>query len=248
MLSFHLDQASDRASRRFETIDRMVNWIDSQVNLAEKSVCDLGCGPGLYTQRFFGKGASVTGVDVSAHSLQYAKSDAVRQNLSIRYISANYLTDDLPSGFDLVTLIYTDLCVLSPEQRATFLSRMRKMLNPGGQIVIDVAGMGLFNKKQELTLIENQLMNGFWSEDEYVGIQCSFLYPHINLSLDRYMIVEPNESWEIFNWLQHFTPKSIEHELSRAGFAVDQMTAGLSGESLVEESDYIAVIASRESK
>ncbi len=73
MLSFHLNQETELASRRFETIDHVVNWIDSQLNLCDKSVCDLGCGPGLYTQRFANKNAQVTGVDFSSHSLDYAK-------------------------------------------------------------------------------------------------------------------------------------------------------------------------------
>jgi len=52
MLSFHLNQETDLASRRFELIDRVVNWVNSQLNLSGKSLCDLGCGPGLYTERF----------------------------------------------------------------------------------------------------------------------------------------------------------------------------------------------------
>ena len=52
MLGYHLNQETDLASRRFESIDRVVEWIDAQLNLPNKSVCDLGCGPGLYAQRF----------------------------------------------------------------------------------------------------------------------------------------------------------------------------------------------------
>ena len=190
------------------------------------------------------KDLSVTGVDFSKNSIEYAKSDAKRKGLSIRYKEANYLSDDLPSGFDLVTLIYTDLCVLSPIQRGYLLARMREMLNYNGQIIIDVAGMGLLNSKKELTTIEDNLMHGFWSESDYVGIQRSFVYPDNNLTLDRYMIVEPNETFEIFNWFQHFTPESITAELNDAGFSVDLMVGGLTGESLKDESDFIGLIAS----
>lgn len=63
MLSFHLNPETDLASRRFETIDLAVGWIDSQLNLSGKLLCDLGCGPGLYTQRFAAKKATVTGTE-----------------------------------------------------------------------------------------------------------------------------------------------------------------------------------------
>ena len=180
MLSFHLNQETDLASRRFELIDRVVNWIDSQLNLSGKSLCDLGCGPGLYTERFAAMNADVTGVDFSKYTLDYARNQTKQP---IRYIQADYLSDELPTGFDVITLIYTDLCVLSPDQRKILLGRMRRMLNPDGRIVIDVAGLGLMKSKETVTLIEDKLMAGFWAERDYVGIQKSFLYPEENLSL-----------------------------------------------------------------
>lgn len=240
MLRFHLNQETDLASRRFETIDRVVNWIDTQLDLSGKSLCDLGCGPGLYTQRFSAKGAMVTGVDFSTHSLEFAKTQV---DQPIRYINADYLSDDLPIGFDVITLIYTDLCALSPVQRKKLLGRMREMLNPDGHIVIDVVGMGSLARKEDLTIIEVGLMGGFWAADDYVGIQRSFVYPEEYLSLDRYLIVEPNKTWQIFNWTQHFTPESIKAELQNIGFEVDQMVGELSGEPLKPESDFIGIIA-----
>jgi len=244
MLSFHLNQETDLASRRFEIIDQVVNWIDSQLPLWGKRICDLGCGPGLYAQRFSNKGADVTGVDFSARSLEYADLKAKENDQSIRYIHADYLSDDLPTGFDIVTLIYTDLCVLSPEQRTTLLDRMHKMLNPDGQIVIDVAGMGLFTGKEECTRIEDRLMDGFWAEGDYVGIQRTLVYPEEHLTLDRYLIVEPNETWQIFNWMLHYTPESLQAELRRAGFAVVKMVGELTGKPLKTHGDSIGVIAS----
>jgi SAM-dependent methyltransferase len=243
MLSFHLNQETDLASRRFEIIDQVVNWIDSQLHLSGKSICDLGCGPGLYTQRFSNKGADVTGVDFSALSVEYADLKARENEQSIRYIHADYLLDDLPTGFDIVTLIYTDLCVLSPEQRTILLGRMREMLNADGRIVIDVAGMGLLTGKEECTLIDNQSMNGFWAKGDYVGIQRTFVYPDERLSLDRYLIVEPKETWQIFNWFQHYTPESLQAELRHAGFAVVQMVGDLTGKPLKSGGDLIGVIA-----
>jgi len=241
MLGYHLSQETDLASRKFESIDRVVDWIDAQLVLSEKSVCDLGCGPGLYTERFASRGATVTGVDISAHSLDYARAQGAQ---TIRYIEADYLSDDLPVGFDVITLIYTDLCPLSSAQRKKLLERMRKMLSPGGRIVVDVAGIGSFTNKEEVTIIQDKLMGGFWAAGDYVGIQQTFVYPEDHLSLDRYLIVEPNETWQIYNWLQYFTPESIALELQHAGFEIDQMVGDLSGVPLKPKSDLIGIVAS----
>ena len=244
MLQFHLNQETDLASRRFEAIDQVVQWLDDRLGLAGKGLCDLGCGPGLYAARFSHHGARVTGVDFSRHSLEYARAQAEKAGQTIRYLHADYLEDTLPTGFDLVTLIYCDLGALSPAQRRRLLGRMRAMLNPGGRIVFDVAGMGGFETKREITVMEERLMGGFWAEGDYVGIQRTLLYPEEALSLDRYLIVEPNESWQIFNWFQHFTPERLSEELAEAGFTVEELVGSLSGEPLDGESELIGVIAS----
>ena len=244
MLNFHLNQDTDLASRRLGIIEEIVNWIDLQVSLPGKRLCDLGCGPGLYAQRFSGAGADVTGVDFSAHSLEYARLKAQESDQSITFIQADYLEDDLPGGFDVVTLIYMDYSVLSPAQRAHLLGRVRGMLNPGGKLVMDVAGVGLYEGKEETTCIEERLMGGFWAEGDYVGIQRSYVYPQELLALDRYLIIEPGETWQIFNWFQHFTPQNIQAELSAAGFTLDQMAGDLAGAPLQSDGDYIGVIAS----
>ncbi len=242
MLTYHLNQETDLASRRFEIIDGAVDWIDEHLNLQGKRLCDLGCGPGLYTQRFRSQGAQVTGIDFSKYTLEYAESQS---NGDIHYLHADYLSDNLPSGFDVITLIYTDLCVLSPEQRTILLGKMHGMLNPGGHIVLDVAGLRLLRGKQEVTLIENQLMGGFWATGDYVGIQKTFIYKDQNLALDRFIIIEPGNTWQIYNWFQHYTPQMIENELRSSGFTVVEMAGDLTGKLLAENSDLMGIIATR---
>ncbi len=87
-------------------------------------------------------------------------------------------------------------------------------------------------------------MNGFWAKGDYVGIQRTFVYPKEQLSLDRYLIVEPNETWQIFNWIQHYTSESLQAELRHAGFAVIKMVGELTGKPLKTGGDFIGVIAS----
>lgn len=50
MLKLHLDATNDAASRNDKTIDSTVEWIDSVIP-EKSSIIDLGCGPGLYSER-----------------------------------------------------------------------------------------------------------------------------------------------------------------------------------------------------
>lgn len=70
MLRHHLDGSVDVSSRTTAFIEKSVRWISDTFELGPgKSVADLGCGPGLYTNRLALTGAAVVGVDFSARSI-----------------------------------------------------------------------------------------------------------------------------------------------------------------------------------
>jgi len=50
LLQIHLSQETDSASRKLSTIKYTVEWILGHLKGPEKSILDLGCGPGLYCE------------------------------------------------------------------------------------------------------------------------------------------------------------------------------------------------------
>jgi SAM-dependent methyltransferase len=240
MLEYHLSQQTEHASRPLEGIDRIVSWLDGQLDLPGKRIVDLGCGPGLYAQRIARLGGRVTGIDFSSHSLDYARSQSPA---GIDYIEADYLEDPLPDGFDVAMLIYFDYCALAPEQRILLLKRIRRMLRPGGHLVMDLAGMGAFDEVSESLEIHDRLMDGFFAPGDYVGIHKVDVYEDECISLDRFLVIEPDDAWLIYNWVQYFTPDSIGAELGDNRFAVKAMIGGLDGTPLESDSKILGVIA-----
>jgi SAM-dependent methyltransferase len=109
MLNEHLSQTHDLASRRSEIIDRHVAWIhDSVLGGCPSRVLDLGCGPGLYTQRLARLGHCCTGVDFGPASIAYARGQAAAEGLACRYIEADMRTIGALAldPVDLVMLVY----------------------------------------------------------------------------------------------------------------------------------------------
>jgi len=105
--------------------------------------------------------------------------------------------------------------------------------------------MGSWKEVAEKSSIEENLMGGFWSEGPYVGMQKTLRYEDDAVSLDRYLIVEPDGQWEIYNWFQYFTPEQLSDEIAAAGFSVETTAGSLSGEPLEDDAPTIGVVARR---
>lgn len=246
MLAFHLDGEVDVSSRRTSFIDSSVRWMIEHFALSESSrVIDFGCGPGLYTSRFARLGAEVVGIDFSSRSIEYARACANRENYEVTYIEADYLEFQPKGTFDLLTMIMCDFCALSPVQRGTMLSKFEQLLSNNGCIVLDVHTLKAFDGKQEGLTVEKNQLNGFWSARPYFGFVASFKYENEMVSLDKYTIVEEHRQREIYNWLQYFTPESLEREAHAAGLRVDELYGDVAGGPYASDAAEFAVVLKR---
>lgn len=227
MLKTHLDQTTPLASRPLQTIDQTIDWLDHTFNLQGIKVCDLGCGPGLYAERFAQRGAWVEGLDFSTNSIDFATRESDPGIGSLSFRVANYLTGPLPEQQDLVTLIYCDFCALSPMQRLKLLSNIHCCLVPGGALVLDVLSEKAFKKRTEDFVLERNYMNGFWSANDYVSLHKSWNYESERVSLDLFTIAEKYKIWHVYNWLQYYTFDSLGTELKSNGFEIIDISNGL---------------------
>ena len=75
MLEEHLAQDHDAASRRSERIEAHVSWIhDALLGNESSRILDLGCGPGLYTNKLASLGHQCVGIDFSPSSIRHARA------------------------------------------------------------------------------------------------------------------------------------------------------------------------------
>jgi SAM-dependent methyltransferase len=174
MLREHLSQLHDGASRRFETIDKQVRWIHEHV-LGEtpSRVLDLGCGPGLYTQRLAALGHRCTGIDLAPASIEYARRHASGERE--HYVLGDIANAPLGSRYDLVMLIHGEFNVLARDDASLVLQRVRSALRDGGRMLLEVhprdavraiggrprawlaaAAAGLFGDERHLRLDESR--------------------------------------------------------------------------------------------
>ena len=244
MLATHLDPTTDLASRRPETIDRTVAWIVDTLGLEPgDSVLDLGCGPGLYTQRFAKQGLRVSGMDYSRRSVDYARQQAAEAGLEIHYRYQDYLTLDDPELYQAVFLIFGDFCPLSPEKRSRLLGNVRRALLPGGHFVLDVTtreGRMLWKGEKRWYVAES----GFWKPGRHLVLEEGVDYPEQAIYLNQFTVIEPDGTISVYrNWFQDYTVVSITLELEAGGFVVESTWGDLMGTPFEEGGAWIGVVA-----
>lgn len=246
MLAHHLAPDTEPASRPHGFVERSAEWITGRFALGPgRRVADFGCGPGLYTTRFAATGAEVTGIDVSRRSIDYARNTAGEQGQRIDYVQTNYLDCRLEPGYDLITLIYCDLCALSPDQRRILLTGFAGLLADGGSLLLDVFSRRAYRERQEASSHGYRLMDGFWSAGDYWGFLSTFKYDEPRVVLDRYTIVEPHRTWCVDNWLQYFTREELAAEFAACGLKIIEWYGDVAGAPRGEEDLTMAVVACR---
>ncbi len=246
MLKYHLKEDVDVSSRNAAFIDRSVEWIASDFNIAAGTkIADFGCGPGLYATRLAQIQADVTGIDFSKRSIQYAREVAIREGLSIHYVNQNYLKYETEDRFGLILMIMCDFCALSPAQRNKMLTKFHTFLEPGGLVLLDVYSLNAFEQREETALYEANLLDGFWSADKYYGFQNTFKYEREKVVLDKYTIIEADRTRTIYNWLQYFSLETLEREFTECGFTIEKIFSDVAGTPFDSKANEFAVVAKK---
>jgi SAM-dependent methyltransferase len=244
MLEFHLNETVDVSSRNKAFIDRSIEWITGKFRIGVNSrIADFGCGPGLYTTPLAEKGAHVTGIDFSERSILYAKDAALRKGLKIDYVGQNYLEYQTEKRFHLITMIMCDFCALSPAQRRHILNKFYDFLEPEGSLLLDVYSHHAYGQRKETATYEKNMLNGFFSAEDYYGFLNIFKYEKEKVILDKYTIIEASQSKTIYNWLQYFSLEGIKKEFQETGLSIDEYYSDVAGNIFSDDSNEFAVIA-----
>ena len=238
MLAAHLDP-DDGASRKLPTIQKSVEWICKYMqNVEGKRLLDLGCGPGIYAEMLCDRGFSVTGIDFSKRSIEYAQNRAKETKRNIEYRYQNYLEIDYENEYDVVILIYCDFGVLSPQDRGILLKKIHKALKPGGILILDVFNENYLNSFSESQTVQYE-EGGFWTNEPYVLIQKNKVYRESNNTLEQYLIITQND-FDCFNiWNQIYSAESFRQEIEDGRFEVVDIFDNVCGKPFTGQEECI---------
>jgi SAM-dependent methyltransferase len=239
MLEAHLNPNWDAATRKPEFLDKSVNWISKIAPSSKyKLLLDLGCGPGLYAERFSSVGYSVTGVDFSKRSIAYAKEQALLNKSNIEYHHQNYLTIDYIEKFDVITLIYCDYPALSITDRLILLRKVYQALKPNGKFIFDVF-TPLMRKDESRSWYYCE-EGGFLSEKPHICLDSVYQYDDEDKTELRQSIVITKETIDCYNiWDHFFTKEALLSEIQTAGFNAVEFYGDIAGKEFSDTGETI---------
>lgn len=242
MLEAHLNPNWDAASRKPEFLDKSVNWISKIVPSSQyKFLLDLGCGPGLYAERFNRAGYSVTGVDFSKRSIAYAKEQTLLNRSNIEYHYQNYLTIDYIEQFDVITLIFCDFSALSITDRLILLRKVYQALKPNGKFIFDV--FTHIMRKDESRSWQYYEEGGFMSEKPHICLESVYQYDDEDNTELRQFIVQTEESVNCYNiWDHFFTKEVLLSETQAVGFNSCEFYGDIAGKEFSDIGETICAV------
>lgn len=243
MLKAHLDPNLEAASRKHKFMDESTLWI-AGIAPAKRypNLLDLGCGPGLYAQRFSKQGYLVTGIDFSRRSVDYARSTAAADSLKIEYLYQDYRTIAYHEEFDIITLIYCDFCVLSDSDRELLLRLIYQALKPGGIFLVDVTTPKQYENRPETASWSYQ-DNSFWCGEPHLCLNAFYRYEDNCTFLNQAVIVTKDCIRNIYIWDHTFTKEELERDLRGSGFGKINFYKDVAGASYDPEGVSICAVA-----
>jgi len=206
LLELHINPEHDVASRSKLKIEKITNWILEITDNPHMKILDLGCGPGLYAELLAQKGHSITGVDFSESSIQYAIRQAKEKQLDIEYLNKNYLELNFDSQFDLVILIYLDFCALLPNERDKVLMNIYRSLKNGGVFICDVVNERNIEKKTISHSWEVQ-NSGFWKNIPYIALTNGYHYPDAKTIANHHIVIDEHDTIDTYIFWSHYYKK-----------------------------------------
>ncbi|MBF4695748.1 class I SAM-dependent methyltransferase [Fusibacter ferrireducens] len=243
MLEAHLSEATEAASRNAEFIDSSVEWISQIAPVAAfPKLLDLGCGPGLYSERFRRKGYEVTGVDFSNRSIEYARKHACLTGLAIDYICSDYLQVALEQTYDVITLIYCDFGALKVDEQLKLLMNVNRWLKPGGKFIFDVLTKHQFEDQEHTAVWNLEEISGYWKPHPYICMTQQFDYDD-DIKLFQYLIIDACENMSSARvWTHYFSKESIGERLSVFPYRQLDYYSDISGKSYEEPSKTLCMV------
>jgi len=246
MLAEHLDDRHDLASRQRASIDAHVRWLGEVGPADGRRVLDLGCGPGLYLERFASAGWSCVGVDVAPAAIEYARDRAAETGADCEYLLGDFRDTEVDGTFDLVLCLFGELSTVPFEDLQVVIERVGRWVAPAGRAVIELSTRHGVRSKGERPLLWYAAMGGLFAEGEHVVLQESAWIEPQQASVERWWVIDASSSApRMLGSTTWWHGPRIGDALATAGLVIEHRFGDLTGASPADDDDFETLVLRR---
>lgn len=192
MLREHLDESHGAATRVAQERAAQIEWMWQTLALEPgMKVCDLTCGPGLYSVELARRGCQVTGVDFSPAAIAYARDLAQEAGVADHcvFIEADVRQADLPAAaFDVVLFLYGQLAVFPQAEAAALLASTARLLKAGGRLCVELLEQREVDKTNSNWWFTGN--SGLWGDTPFLHLGERFWDDEAQMTLERFYVVD----------------------------------------------------------
>lgn len=244
MLSEHLAQSHDAASRRNEIIAQHVEWIHNEVLHRRPSrILDLGCGPGLYCRELALRGHTCVGIDYAPASIRHARE--ITQGLPCNFIFSDLRDADFGSGFDLVMQIYGETNIFKPADARSILRKAHAALNAGGTLLLEAHTFDVVQRMGHEPATWSTHERGLFSDAPYLYLQEADWDEVAQVATHRHIIIDAASAavTRYASSLQAYDDAGYRALLQDAGFADVRFLRSLAPNTETSQLDFVVLMA-----
>ena len=162
VLSSMFEEDEMPVTHLFRSVPKMPLLEQKALQLAKGRVLDIGAGSGCHTLALQEKGFTVKAIDISPLSCEAMKLRGVKDAECI-----NLFDDHLGTGFDTILLLMNGTGIAGKiEHLPALFQRLKALLNPGGQILIDSSDLKYIYENEDGSFDIN-LNGAYYGEVDY---------------------------------------------------------------------------------
>ncbi len=213
--------------RHYDALNDFTNDIpfyESLVYKYGKKVLELASGTGRVTIPLAKIGCSITGIDISANFVEYAKQKAENNKVSIPFYRADMRSFDLGEKFDLILLPFNALCHIQDYTSIiNLLDCVKAHLRATGKFIISVftPKCHYLNTKADIKKPVAKYPNPYNTNEEVIIYEeNAYNYANQINYITWYVNTDGVEEKQGLNMRMYF-PEEIDNYLKMNGFKLD---------------------------
>jgi SAM-dependent methyltransferase len=240
--------------RPFQEVEANVAWLVQNLGLpAAATILDIGCGPGLYSNRLARYGYRVTGLDIAQPLLDYAQAEARKQGIDGACVYRRQSMFDLDdeAEFEAILLFQSIVNRLESPEIQALLAQIHTALKSGGHFVVELQIVPEGFTSTEPTVTENIsfLAQSPWYDQFHAWMIRELTFPATSERVTHHLILYPDDPpAEYWSRFKLYPIATLTDLLQACGFAVQAVFGQALGQSLQATDENCFIWAKRKKR